>query len=183
VTAFADTTDLPSGKDATGRQLDALARATDLIRGALGGQQIVRVEDDVVTLEGNGRWILQLPQVPVVAVTSVVVGGLVHTAGIHYTVASDTGRLTSLGYPWPVGARVVVTYTHGYDFVPEDLARLCASLADKILDGSLRYRSVQESIGSKQSSISYLQPASGNPQPFDAADEQVLDKYRLSLLP
>jgi hypothetical protein len=178
--SFAEATDLPSGQDQAARQVDALARATDLIRAALGGQQVTRVDDDTVILEGNGRRVLQLPQIPVIAVGSVAVNGTTRAVGTDFTVTRD-GRLTALGYPWPVGAQVTVTYSHGYDLVPEDLARLCAALADKILAGTIGVRSMQESIGTKQSSVTYA--ATGSNSVFDDSEQAILDKYRLHPLP
>lgn len=181
--AFAQPIDLPSGQDEAARQQSALDRATDLIRGALDGQLITRVDDDVAVLTGTGRRFLQLPQAPIVSVASVVVGGATYTEGVDYEVNVDLNALTRLGYAWPRTGLVRVTYTHGFDTVPEDLARLCAALADRVLDGSLQVRSVQESIGSKQSSVTYLHPASGRAELFSDADERVLDGYRLTLLP
>lgn len=181
--AFAQTTDLPSALDAEGKQISALDRATDLIRGALDGQLITRMDNDTVTLAGNGRRTLQLPQVPVTSVASVTMNHGYPTALVadqHYTVTRD-GRLVSLAYPWPVGAQITVVYSHGYDSIPEDLARLCAALADKILTGTVGVRSVQESIGTKQSSVTYA--ATGSSSVFDDSEQRVLDKYRLSPLP
>ena len=185
MTAFAASVDLPSTKDTAGQQADALNRATDLIRGALGGQQIIRVDDDTTVLKGNGRRILQLPQIPVVSVTSVTInqGGYypnLLTPGIHYTVDAG-GRLRALGYPWPSGWDITVVYTHGYDTVPEELSRLCAALADKILAGTLGVRSMQESIGTRQSSVTYAATASS--AVFDDSERAVLDKYRPEPIP
>lgn len=187
MTSFAEPTDLPSALNDADRKQQALDRATDLIRGELDGQLITKVDDDTVTLSGDGRRLLQLPQIPVISVASVVVqlGADRQTTlseGVDYLVHGD-GRLEHLGYGWPRGWDVVVTYSHGYAEVPRDLMRLTAQLADRILDGSLRVRSVQETIGDKQTSITYLQPASGQADPFDGADRKMLEKYRLSPLP
>jgi len=182
--AFAQATDLPSGQDEATRRQAALERATDLIRSALGGQLITRVKNDVIMLTGNGRRILQLPQIPVVSVASVVVslGGRSRTTlteDVDFTVHND-GRLVSLGYPWPRGGDVTVVYTHGYDAVPDELARLCAALADKDLTGSLGVRSLQESIGTKSSSITY---AATGESVFTPSEDRILDRYRVQPLP
>jgi hypothetical protein len=182
--AFGQTSDLPSGQDEATRQQTALAQATDLIRGALGGQRITLVTDDVVVLPGPGRRLLQLPQKPIVSVTSVAIGSATFTEGTDYEVDAELNALARLGYSWPRGGVVRVTYTHGYDTVPEELARLCGRIADRILDGTLGARSVQESIGTKQTSVTFHSLAlAGDDSVFALADQRLLDGYRLPLLP
>lgn len=196
---FARSEDLPSQQDTATKAQMALAQATDMIRAALGGQQITKVTGDTVTLAGNGRRILQLPQIPVTAVTSVTInlGGAYPnqlTPDVHYTWDGATGLLTALAYPWPRDWDVTVVYSHGYDTVPDDLIRLCASVADKILAGTVGVKAVQESIGTKQSSITYITPttrsssgggarASSGVVLFNDAEELILDQYRLDLTP
>jgi hypothetical protein len=187
VTSFGQTTDLPSGQDEAAHQQTALAQATDLIRGALGGQTIVRVDDDTVVLPSPGRRLLQLPQAPIVSVTSVTsvaIGSATFTEGTDYEVDGELNALARLGYSWPRGGLVRVTYTHGYDTVPEELARLCGRIADQLLDGTLGARSVQESIGTKQTSVTFHSLAlAGGDSVFALADLRMLDGYRLPLLP
>jgi len=137
----------------------------------------------VVTLTGNGRRLLQLPQIPVVSVSSVVADGATLTRGVHFDLFEEQA-LSSLGYSWPRGGQVVVTYTHGYGTVPEDLVRLCGQIADRILDGTLGVRSVQESMGTKQTSVTFHSLAlAGDDSVFSLADQRILDGYRLHPLP
>lgn len=105
------------------------ATATLLIEAATGivqtiaGQRIVEVVGDVVVLDleacDNSLW-LDLPQRPVTAVTTVLVGAT-PVAGTDYTVQLSRGRLwRRTGWrlattgSWLAPSTVTVTYTHGY---------------------------------------------------------------------
>jgi hypothetical protein len=98
----------------------ALEIATGLVQAACG-QRLVQVLNDVVVLDRDhydcGPW-LDLPQRPVTAVSSVVVGA---TAVTDHTVQLGRGRLyraygwrsaTLFGYATP--STVTVTYSHGF---------------------------------------------------------------------
>jgi hypothetical protein len=176
VGTFADGLVLPPELDEAGQQREALRRAADLITGATGGQRIA-AGTSTVTLTGNGRRLIQVPQVPVRAVTALSVDGRPWTA-VDYAVDPD-GVLTRLGGVWPRGQRIIVTYDHGYLQLPEDIARLVTSLAQRILDGTVGVRSETESLGSRQTSITYHAGAGV----FDDADQDILDRYRPPLLP
>lgn len=110
--------------------------ATAIVQQACGGQRIVEVVGDVATLGGYSDSWLDLPQIPVTAVASVVLDGTTLTAGTDYKVVGNriwraSGWQANTGYPWdwpstwesplvPPGypvqqpSTVVVTYTHGY---------------------------------------------------------------------
>lgn len=105
------------------------ATATLLIETATGivqtvaGQRIVQVVGDVVVLDldlcDNSVW-LDLPQRPVTAVTTVLVG-TTPVAGTDYTAQLSRGRLwRRTGWrlattgSWLAPSTVTVTYTHGY---------------------------------------------------------------------
>lgn len=117
-----------------------LETATAIVQEAAGGQRIVQVAGDVITLAGFTDSWLALPQLPVTAVASVALDGITLTAGTDYRLIGDrlwrrTGWQTSYGAPWDVVGQgeqwsayappsltwpdqepstVVVTYTHGY---------------------------------------------------------------------
>lgn len=98
----------------------AIELATGVVQAA-AGQRLVQVVDDEVTIGlddlDTGPW-LELPEAPVTAVGTVVVGALpVTDATPDYT----RGRLyRALGwrsaslYPYAAPSTVTVTYTHGY---------------------------------------------------------------------
>lgn len=175
MTAFAEPGDLADSLDEAGKKQRALERATDAIRGATG-QTITRVADDVVTIPGLGRRLIQLPQAPVVSIASVTIDGLPLIRDLHYEVL-EAGVLRRLGCSWPRGP-VVVTYTHGYADVPEDLVRLCAAIADRFLDGTAGVKSESETVGDRQWQVAY--EAAGL---FGPDAELILDSYRLEPLP
>lgn len=109
--------------------------ATAIVQEAAGGQRIVQVAGDVLPIMGTTDSWLPLPQLPVTAVTSVVLDGTTLTVGTDYQVFGNrlwrgVGWQTNLGWPmdWPRTAwpgftwanstaspsLAVVTYTHGY---------------------------------------------------------------------
>ncbi len=91
--------------------------ATSVVQAAAGGQRILQVVDDTVTIYGGFDRILTLPQRPVTAVTSVTFDGTLLTQGT----AGGTWRRAAAGIwrdcGWasrcgPVATEVV--YTHGW---------------------------------------------------------------------
>lgn len=100
-----------------------LEEVTDLLIAQMGGQLILEASETIV-LRGCRR-VLVLPQIPVTAVASVSVDGVVYPA-TRYEWTSG-GLLTLRGGTWP--RLVSVTYTHGFADVPGPLARLCARIA------------------------------------------------------
>lgn len=96
--------------------------ATAVVQAVCGGQRIVQVIDDQVTLDLDGEDVgpyLVLPQRPVTAVSAVLVGS---TSVSDWSAQLSRGRLwrasgwrsTLLGYPLSQPSGVTVTYTHGY---------------------------------------------------------------------
>lgn len=132
--------------DATAALL--LGWASDLVR-AYTGQQISRVENDVVLLTPQNG-VVELDQWPVISVSLVEVEDR-YTAGSWSTLLADeyrvdltrgrirgTGQGSYYGYPswpyhWPVHPDSFrVTYTHGLDEVPDGVAGVTASVAARI---------------------------------------------------
>src|SRR3954471_1073390 len=114
--------------------------ATAVVQEAAGGQRIIQVVGDTANVLGDtGSW-LQLPQLPVTAVTSVTVDGTALVLGAGYKVFGSKlwrkfGWQTNYGwpfdlayskwggypppsvvsgYPYQEPSGVVVVYTHGY---------------------------------------------------------------------
>lgn len=97
--------------------------ATAVVQAAAGGQRIVQVVGDPLAVMGTTDSWLALPQVPVTAVTSVVMDGTTLTLGTDYKVFGSRlwrklGWQTSYGWPWD--------YPYGYAwpgyFPPPSLA-------------------------------------------------------------
>jgi hypothetical protein len=111
-----------------------LGVATGIIRRDTG-QTISLVGVDVVALNGRDRPSLFLPQIPVVEVASVVADGTTLVEDTDFSIDPNTGILTRLpiGAHWTVGKKnVVVTYTHGFDPIPEDIRGACCMIAAKL---------------------------------------------------
>jgi hypothetical protein len=96
--------------------------ATAVVQSACGGQRILEVVDDTVTLYGGTESLLRLPQQPVTSITSVTYGGVVLGAGTWWPASSGIYRDCGwCAYPYQQPTPTVVVYTHGY---PEGDQRL-----------------------------------------------------------
>lgn len=93
--------------------------ATAVVQEAAGGQRIVQVVDDTAELLGTTAAWLDLPQLPVTAVTAVTLDGGAITEGTASgcwrrpgtsRLWRDTGWATTAGEP----STVAVVYSHGY---------------------------------------------------------------------
>lgn len=104
------------------RLLLELRKASSRFRGAVG-HRVTLVEDDAVTLDGNGRESLLLPVWPTTEVATVTLDGVLLVEGTDYS-WSDMGVLRRLGCRvWPDRLRcLVVVYSHGSAEVPDDVA-------------------------------------------------------------
>lgn len=95
----------------------------------------------VATLTGSGTDLLWLPTLRLTAVTSLTENGLARTTPSDFTFEA-WGKLRRRRAAWlcePPQA-VVVTFTHGYATVPDDVKGACLSLAARVYDnpGGLR---------------------------------------------
>lgn len=77
---------------------------------------IVATADDEATLDGTGATMLLLPAWPVTDVQAVTIDGA-PVADFTWTRSGELRRVSS----WPRGSRVVVTYSHGFDPIPEGI--------------------------------------------------------------
>ena len=129
--------------------LDA-SRATvvlDAATGAIQGwtrQTISEVAGDAVELRGTWKPVLELPERPVTAVTSVSVDGVAQTVDDDYVVVRnelrrpegwDSQLRFSVFGPEGWGGPdvvVAVTYTHGFATVPDDVKGVCLQLAGRM---------------------------------------------------
>lgn len=159
-------------------------------------QRIEQVEGDVLTLTVEPyRSVIVLPEQPVTAVASVVEDGTALTVGTdyHWTTAGVIRRRTGTwNSNWQ---EVVVTYTHGYSTIPDDLKGVCIRAAARAYQAGLRAAAaggiagiaseqlpdysvsfVPESAGASASSLG----ASAAPILLPS-ERQVLDRYRMSV--
>lgn len=164
---FASTADLGAvlGEELVGARLTQAVLALELATTQIQvwtRQRIERVVDDTITLAGTSSWELELPERPVISATVTGVDGveidegsyrlfegiLVRPGGWAGSAIYSANWPTNTGYP----STVEVTYTHGYDPIPDDIRAVCIQLAARGLQaptGGVR----QESIGNY--SVSY----------------------------
>ena len=116
----------------------AITEATAAIRNYCH-QTIELVEDDVWTFDVRpARWNLMLPELPVVEVTGVVEDGEPLDLEDDYQVGLY-GQLWRVGRRWKEGVQVVaVTYTHGYETIPDDVIGVCTRAAARGYQAGLR---------------------------------------------
>lgn len=114
--------------DAT--QAAAVISAAETVIRADLDQTIDAVAADEVTLVGNGRTVINLPEMPVTAVISVTEDGTLLADGTDYRV-NRYGVLTRLCGCWPVDVDVDVVYDHGYAVLPAILKQVCLQVAGR----------------------------------------------------
>lgn len=102
-------------------------------------QYLELVEDDEYTFDVRpARWNLLLPELPVVELSSVVEDGETLTEGDDYELG-NYGQLWRVGSRWAAGNQiVVVTYTHGYETIPDDVVDVCTRAASRIYQAGLK---------------------------------------------
>lgn len=148
--------------------LAALDTASAFVEAYLG--QPVELVDETVILDGSGTRVLLLPAYPVTDVDVVGIDDEVLEPGIDYE-WSKTGELRRRGGPWPSTLRsIAVTYSHGFDPVPDAIVGVVTAMAARLYDTPLSVR--QESIGGY--SVTYT----GGGATLQAAEIMVLDRYR-----
>lgn len=159
-------------------------------------QRIEQVVGDILTLTVEPyRSMLLLPEQPVTAVASVVEDGTLLTVGDHYRWTAS-GLLVRQAGAWNSGwQEVVVTYTHGYATIPDDLKGVCIRAAARAYQAGLRAAAGGgiAGIASEQLpdySVSFVPESAGasasslgaSAAPFLLPSErQMLDRYRVSV--
>lgn len=107
----------------------AIDAAEVIIRAELD-QTIDQVLADEVTLVGNGRTIINLPEMPVTAVASVTEDGTLLVEGTDYRVNSY-GVLTRLCDCWPIDVDIDVVYDHGRTTIPAIVKQVTLQVAGR----------------------------------------------------
>lgn len=131
------------------------------------------IEDDTVTLDGNGQESLLLPAAPVTEVSSLELDGEALVLDTDYSWSAD-GFLRRLGNFWPGRLRCIeVVYSHGWDPVPEDIQEVVIDQAQAIY--AVQPGVQQKTVGSQ--SVTFGAQASTGVTAQWAA---MVEKYRLN---
>lgn len=169
---FASVDDLADllGEELTGSRLAQAALSLEIASAQIQGwtrQRLERVVNDVVVLRGTTGWELELPERPVVAVGAITIDEVPVSAS-SYNVAGPV-IVRSLGWSGPT-ASVSVTYTHGYDPIPDDIRVATLQLA---MGGFTNPQGIrQESVGTY--SVTYEAGGGDSTAPI----LQSLNRYR-----
>jgi hypothetical protein len=142
-------------------------------------QDLDYVAHDVQILDPINGWTIVLPQMPVTDVTLVeyLDANQVWTTAdpALYTVSLRTGIIQAMSYtgiPWPaVPASWRVTYSHGYNPIPDGLVGVCLGVAARTYSTPAGTES--EKIGGYN--VKYAIHADG----FSPVELKILSRYRL----
>ena len=165
-------------------------------------QTITQVVNDVVTLPGNWSHVLELPQRPVTAVSSVVINGATSPSASWKLIdnrlflssgsfqpdygtmylggpnlwgpAGSTAGPQATGATWQgPQAQIVVTYTHGFAEVPADVSNVVAGLVALAIASPVGVQS--EMIGGYKTVYSRSE---GGSMRLTEGDKEALKIYR-----
>lgn len=111
--------------------------------------------DYVEVYDGNGAGWMLLRQAPITAVQSVAIAGLTLTAAADPVTGApgilfDGRRLSLLGYRFPYGAPVVVSYTAGYASAPPAVRQAVIELVGEAFRRRDRIGQSSKSLGGQE---------------------------------
>lgn len=159
------------------KALRALEDASGIFR-SLARQSISKVEDDVVELAGTWSRRLWLPERPVLDVTALAI---TDSQGYSTTYALSGVRWSRRGLLRIVGchfggpdATVHLTYSHGYEEVPDDVRSTVLKMAARQIANPEDVQS--EAIGSY--SVTYDPAVTGAAAGLSSQELRVIKKYR-----
>ncbi|MGA5635076.1 hypothetical protein [Streptomyces lydicamycinicus] len=157
----------------------ALRSASAIIRNWTR-QAITRVDDDVATLRVISECDLILPQRPIVSVSRVRVNSL----ALQDWVLSGDRLLRTGGWrrlpgttTYPDPGLVEVTYTHGWDEVPDDVRAVCLDLASMSVTNPGWLRETSDTIDDYQRRRVFAAESLGSGT-LSAAHREMLAPYR-----
>lgn len=171
----------------------ALTEATAAIRNYCH-QYLEEVEDEIITLDSFGGTRLFLPELPVIEVTSVVEDDETLTDGDDYKLG-QYGILHRLDQKWAGGIQIItITYSHGYDPIPDDIIAVAARAAARGYQAGLRAAEDEGLAGVRTKSLGDFSVAFAGEQTGGVgegimgasaarlllmSEKDMLDKYRI----
>lgn len=130
--------------------------------------------------DGSGRRRLRLKGWPIIAVTSVEVGGTALTEGLEYETVPDPGILERIdGLVWPAGLRnVSVVYSHGYVSPPAAITGIVEDLVAGALTHAARNRATKGASSMSMDGYSVAYSELSRLMGLAPEQMQTLDRYR-----
>jgi hypothetical protein len=175
-------------------KVDAVERAITAATAAIRNychQYLEQVEDDVYTFDLFAPvWNLVLPEMPVVSVASVVEDDETLTEGSDEDyVVMNYGQIRRIGSRWETGPQiVVVTYTHGYATIPDDIVDVCTRAASRAYQAGLLASEMEAVPGIESKSLGDFSVSYGSGGDLSMgvsgarmllmSEKDLLDKYR-----
>jgi len=157
-------------------------------------QRIEYVANDQITLDCAGGTQVLLPELPVISVSEVIEDGETLVSGTDYKLGQH-GILHRIGANWASGVGVlIVTYTHGYATIPDDIAGVCARAAARAFQAGLRAEEVGGIPGVASTSLGDYSVSFGSEQSTGAneamlgasaapmllrSEKEILNRYRV----
>lgn len=188
-----------AGATGTAEAMDlALRRASARVR-RYTRQDITFVADETVVLSGGER-VLRLPQYPLLVDGShtLTVVEIADFGGVEWTAIEDRdysrlGNELTRGYPWQAPTRLMgwpwsrtqgiwapkvrVTYSHGYDEVPDDIVDVVLDLATMNLSNPNNLRAEEVAIDDYSRSRTYAAETIGGAR-LSKSHKEDLRSYR-----
>lgn len=128
----------------------AVAAASNILRRLANGQTISQLSE-TITLDGHGVRTIYLPEQPVTDVSAVSVDGTDWVECTDYAVDLPTGSViakAAQNYRFPYGpGRIQITYTHGYETVPDDVVQVVYRIARRLITSPDGAHISEESLG------------------------------------
>jgi len=130
--------------------------------------------------DGPGRRRLRLKGWPIIAVTSVEVGGTALTEGLEYEAVPAPGILERIdGLVWPAGLRnVSVVYSHGYVSPPAAITGIVEDLVAGALTHAARNRATKGASSMSMDGYSVAYSELSRLMVLAPEQMQMLDRYR-----
>ena len=134
------------------------------------GQILSQVEDEEITLDCAGGTRLFLPELPVSAVSAVVEDDETLTADDDYKLGQH-GILHRIDDDWTEGIQIItVTYTHGYETIPDDVVAVCVRAAARAYQAGLRAEEMEGVPGVSSKSLGDYAVSFGSEQSVGAGE-------------
>lgn len=169
----------------------AVKEATAAIRNYTK-QYLELVEDETITLDCKGGYRLYLPEVPVTEVSAVIEDDETLTVDDDYKLGQHGILHRQGGAKWAAGIQIIqVTYSHGYETLPDDIVDIATRAASRAYQSGLRAVEDEGMLGVQSKSLGDFSVAYASESVVDGlmgasaarlllySEKDILNKYRI----